>query len=43
MRLVVVTGMPGAGKEELLNVAVSLGFPFVRMGDVVRECYAASD
>lgn len=43
MKLAVITGMPGAGKEELLNAAVGLGMPFVRMGDVVRECYAASD
>lgn len=42
MRLIVVAGMPGAGKEELLNVAAALGLPFVRMGDVVRGCYAAS-
>ena len=43
MKLAVITGMPGAGKEELLNAAVGLGMPFVRMGDVVRGCYAASD
>jgi len=43
MKLIVVSGMPGAGKEELLTAATSLDIPFVRMGDVVRECYAASD
>lgn len=43
MRLIVVTGMPGAGKEELLTAATSIGIPFVRMGDVVREFYANSD
>ena len=42
MRILLITGMPGAGKEELLNVARSSGVPFLRMGDVVREAYAAS-
>jgi len=42
MRAIIVTGMPGAGKEELLQVAGSMGLPFVRMGDMVREAYAAS-
>ena len=42
MRAIIVTGMPGAGKEELLQVAGSMGLPFVRMGDMVREDYAAS-
>jgi dephospho-CoA kinase len=31
--------MPGAGKEEFLNVAVKMGIPFIRMGDLVREMY----
>ena len=39
MKLIVVAGMPGAGKEEFLNVAVSMGIPFIRMGDLVREMY----
>lgn len=42
MKLIVVSGMPGAGKEELLTAASGIGIPFVRMGDVVRECYASS-
>ncbi len=42
MKILVVAGMPGAGKEELLNVARSMGYNFVRMGDVVRETYASS-
>jgi len=42
MRAIIITGMPGAGKEELLQVAGSMGLPFVRMGDMVREAYAAS-
>ncbi|MCL2786614.1 MAG: AAA family ATPase [Methanomassiliicoccaceae archaeon] len=41
MRLLIVTGMPGAGKEEFLNVAVGMGIPFIRMGDVVRDAYAS--
>lgn len=39
MRLIIVTGMPGTGKEEFLNVASSVNIPFVRMGDAVREFY----
>lgn len=42
MRIIIVTGMPGAGKEELLNVAVGMGMPFIRMGDLVREGYSSS-
>lgn len=43
MRIVLVTGMPGAGKEELLSVARGMGLPFIRMGDLVREGYESSD
>jgi len=43
MRLIIVTGMPGAGKEELLEVAKGMGMPFIRMGDVVRERYPFRD
>ena len=39
MKLIVVAGMPGAGKEEFLNVARDMGIPFLRMGDLVRELY----
>ncbi len=39
MRLIVVTGMPGAGKEEFLTVARNMEVPFLRMGDIVRERY----
>ena len=39
MKLIVIAGMPGAGKEEFLNVAVERGIPFIRMGDLVREMY----
>ncbi len=31
-----MTGMPGAGKEELVSVALELGYQVRRMGDVVR-------
>lgn len=40
MKLIVVTGMPGAGKEEFLNIAVKRDIPFIRMGDLVREAHA---
>ena len=36
-RTYVLTGMPGAGKEEFVKVALERGFKVVRMGDVVRE------
>ena len=37
MKVIVITGMPGAGKEEFVSVALSIGYEVVRMGDVVRE------
>ena len=43
MRLLIVTGMPGTGKEEFLKVAEEMNVPFIRMGDVVRETYESSD
>jgi dephospho-CoA kinase len=42
MKIVVVSGMPGAGKEEFLSVASSIDIPFARMGDAVREAYSRS-
>lgn len=36
MRVLVVTGMPGAGKEEFVEVSKRMEFDVVRMGDVVR-------
>lgn len=42
MRVLLIAGMPGAGKEELLEVARSMGVPFLRMGDIVREFHASS-
>ena len=42
MRILLIAGMPGAGKEELLGVARSMGVPFLRMGDIVREHHASS-
>lgn len=37
MVVILLTGMPGAGKEEFLNIAKGKGYEIVRMGDVVRE------
>ncbi len=37
MRVICVTGMPAAGKEEFQTVAAELGYAVVRMGDVVRD------
>ncbi len=42
MKILLITGMPGAGKEELLNVARSMDIPFLRMGDIVRDFHASS-
>ena len=36
-RVYILTGMPGAGKEEFVKVAQENGYKVVRMGDVVRE------
>lgn len=37
MRVIVLIGMPGSGKEEFVKVAVKRGFSVLRMGDVVRD------
>ena len=37
MPTLLLTGMPGSGKEEFLNIAREKGYEVVRMGDVVRE------
>ncbi len=37
MRVICVTGMPAAGKEEFQTVAAEEGYAIVRMGDVVRD------
>jgi dephospho-CoA kinase len=42
MVLIVIAGMPGAGKEEFVSVAIEKGYQVVRMGDVVREFAATT-
>lgn len=42
MKLIIVAGMPGAGKEEFLTSMRNLGLPFLRMGDLVREYHSAT-
>ncbi|MFW6375939.1 MAG: AAA family ATPase [Thermoplasmatota archaeon] len=37
MTTILLTGMPGAGKEEFLKIAKEEGYDVIRMGDVVRE------
>jgi dephospho-CoA kinase len=37
MRALIVAGMPGAGKEEFVTVALGMGWHVVCMGDVVRS------
>ncbi len=37
MKTVLVTGMPGSGKEEFIKIAKEMGYDIVRMGDVVRR------
>lgn len=39
--MLIVTGMPGSGKDEFVKVAKSLGFTDVHMGDTVKA-YARS-
>lgn len=40
MQILLIAGMPGAGKEEFLTVARSMDIPFLRMGDIVRDAYS---
>ncbi|MBD3405575.1 MAG: flagellar hook-basal body complex protein FliE [Candidatus Lokiarchaeota archaeon] len=37
MNLIVVTGMPGAGKSEIAKAASDLDVPVIVMGDIIRE------
>ncbi len=35
--MILITGMPGAGKEEAIQALIPLGYEVLRMGDIVRE------
>jgi dephospho-CoA kinase len=37
MKLIVTVGMPGSGKDELLDIARSIGLATLKMGDLVRD------
>ncbi|EQD52427.1 hypothetical protein B2A_06531, partial [mine drainage metagenome] len=37
MKLIVTVGMPGSGKDELLEIARSVGMATLKMGDLVRD------
>ncbi len=37
MTTILLTGMPGCGKEEFLKAVIELGYDVIRMGDVVRD------
>ena len=37
MKLIVTVGMPGSGKDELVEVARSMGLATLKMGDLVRD------
>ena len=37
MRLIVTVGMPGSGKDELIEVAHRMGLATLKMGDLVRD------
>jgi len=37
MPVILLVGMPGAGKEEFVKVAREMGYEIIRMGDVVRD------
>ncbi len=38
--MLLITGMPGAGKEEVIRILMSHGYEVRRMGDAVREAAA---
>ena len=37
MKLIVTVGMPGSGKDELVEVARTMGLATLKMGDLVRD------
>jgi dephospho-CoA kinase len=37
MKIIIITGMPGAGKSEVADVFRKNGYPIIVMGDVIRE------
>jgi dephospho-CoA kinase len=37
LRIIIITGMPGAGKSEVAQAFRDIGIPVIVMGDVVRE------
>lgn len=37
MRVIIITGMPGAGKSEVAQAFRDAGIPIIVMGDVIRE------
>ena len=37
LKIIIITGMPGAGKSEVANAFKIAGYPLIIMGDVIRE------
>jgi len=37
LKIIIITGMPGAGKSEVAKAFQNAGFPLIIMGDVIRE------
>ncbi len=37
LKIIIITGMPGAGKSEVANAFHEAGIPLIIMGDVIRE------
>ena len=37
MKIIIITGMPGAGKSELADAFHEIGIPVIVMGDVIRN------
>lgn len=37
MKIIIITGMPGAGKSEVADAFRNAGYPLIIMGDVIRE------
>ena len=37
LKIIIITGMPGAGKSEVADAFSNAGYPLIIMGDVIRE------
>jgi len=37
MKVIILAGMPGSGKDEFIKVGIKMGLSVIKMGDLVRE------